>query len=160
MEVKYYTYKSHSHQGEGVDYTGCLQPEVEILVKIILEFFPLHSPVLSCPWVMSYFICAFSSLYKMPLFKMIIHWLCQVLFAALRIFTLCWSTCDLSAATCELLVTACKLLASGVWDPVSWPGRPPTLGAQSLSHWTTREVPTKASWTAPVRGPTGFSKPM
>ena len=50
MEVKYhYTHKSHSRQGEGVDYTGCLHPEVEILIKIILEFFLLHSPVLSCP---------------------------------------------------------------------------------------------------------------
>ena len=31
-----------------------------------------------------------------------------------------------------------------MWDLVPWPGikpRPPVLGAQSLSHWTTREIP-------------------
>ena len=31
-----------------------------------------------------------------------------------------------------------------MWDPVPWPGiepRPPALGAWSLSHWTTSEVP-------------------
>ena len=31
-----------------------------------------------------------------------------------------------------------------MWDPVPWPGiepGPPALVAQSLSHWTTREVP-------------------
>ena len=40
---------------------------------------------------------------------------------------------------CELLVTAC------VWDLVPRPGieprPPPALGAWSLTHWTTREVP-------------------
>ena len=39
---------------------------------------------------------------------------------------------------CELLVVAC------MWDLVPWPGiepGSPALGAQSLSHWTTREVP-------------------
>ena len=37
-----------------------------------------------------------------------------------------------------------QTLSCGVWDLVSWPGvepRPPTLGAQSLSHWSPREVP-------------------
>ena len=32
----------------------------------------------------------------------------------------------------------------GIWDLVSWPGikpGPPALGAQSLSHWTTKWVP-------------------
>ena len=36
-----------------------------------------------------------------------------------------------------LSLSCCK------WDPVPWPGiepRPPALGAQSLSHWTSREV--------------------
>ena len=35
-------------------------------------------------------------------------------------------------------------LSYGVWDLVPQPGiesRPPALGMQSLSHWTTREVP-------------------
>ena len=48
-------------------------------------------------------------------------WLCQVLFVAFRIFT----------------------LHRGIWDLVPWPEikpRPPALGVQSLSHWTTRKV--------------------
>ena len=40
--------------------------------------------------------------------------------------------------------------------------RPPTLGAQSLSHWTTREVPTLASLIL-LKNPTPlvpFSHPL
>ena len=35
-------------------------------------------------------------------------------------------------------------LSCCMWDLVPWPGtepRPPALGAQSVNHWTTREVP-------------------
>ena len=35
-------------------------------------------------------------------------------------------------------------LSCSMWDLVPWPGmepKPPALGAQSLSYWTTREVP-------------------
>ena len=37
-------------------------------------------------------------------------------------------------------------LSYDLWDLVPWPGiepRPPALGVQSFSHWTTREVPEK-----------------
>ena len=37
-------------------------------------------------------------------------------------------------------------LSCSMWDLAPWPGiepGPPALGAQSLSHWTTREVPEK-----------------
>ena len=37
-----------------------------------------------------------------------------------------------------------QTLSGGMWDLVPWPGiepEPPALGAWSLSHWTTREVP-------------------
>ena len=50
----------------------------------------------------------------------------------------------------SFLIEACWILSSGMstfscsmWDLVPWPRikpRPPALGAQSLSHWTTREV--------------------
>ena len=36
-------------------------------------------------------------------------------------------------------------LSCGMWDLAPWPGiepGPPAVGAQRLSHWTTREVPT------------------
>ena len=55
-------------------------------------------------------------------------WLCQILIAASQIFSLPWSMQTLNCV---------------VWDIVHRPGmepRPPALGAQSLSHWTTREV--------------------
>ena len=47
---------------------------------------------------------------------------------------------------------ACKLFSCGMWDLVPWPGidpRPPALGARSLSHWITREVPAYHSWCRP-----------
>ena len=37
-------------------------------------------------------------------------------------------------------------LSCSTWDLIPWPGfepRPPSLGVQSLSHWTTREVPAR-----------------
>ena len=48
---------------------------------------------------------------------------------------------------CWVVVEACRIFFScGVWDRVSWaeikPGHP-TLGAQSLSLWTIREVPSQ-----------------
>ena len=45
---------------------------------------------------------------------------------------------------CPFLVEACKIFSCSMWDLVPRPGiepRPPALGARSLSHWTTREVP-------------------
>ena len=44
----------------------------------------------------------------------------------------------------SMFVEALEFFSCGLWDLVSWPGlepRPPALGVQSLSHWTTREVP-------------------
>ena len=48
---------------------------------------------------------------------------------------------------CQVLVAACGIFHCSIWDLVSWPGieaRLPTLGAQSLSRWTTREIPGSA----------------
>ena len=45
---------------------------------------------------------------------------------------------------CQVLVVACRLFSCGMWDLVPQPRiepRPTALGAQSLSHWTTRKVP-------------------
>ena len=41
------------------------------------------------------------------------------------------------------------ILSYGMWDLVPWPGtepRPLALGVLSLSHWTTKEAPSQASW--------------
>ena len=56
-------------------------------------------------------------------------WVLRVLVAAHRIFCLC----------CGMQVFSCSMR-----NLVPWPGiepRPPALGAQSHSHWTTREAP-------------------
>ena len=42
-----------------------------------------------------------------------------------------------------------EALSCSTWDIVPWPGiepGPPALGVQSLSHWTTREVPNSVFW--------------
>ena len=49
-----------------------------------------------------------------------------------------------------VLVVACRI-SCGMWDLGPWPGikpRPPALGAWSLRHWTTRDVPSQCntSW--------------
>ena len=44
----------------------------------------------------------------------------------------------------DLISCSIRTLSCGMWDVVLWLGiepRPPALGAWSLSHWTTREVP-------------------
>ena len=44
---------------------------------------------------------------------------------------------------CWILVATCKNFSCSLWDLVPWLGllpRYPALGAQRLSHWTTREV--------------------
>ena len=44
----------------------------------------------------------------------------------------------------QLFVVAHGIFSCGMWDLVPWPGiepRPPALGVQTLSHWTTREAP-------------------
>ena len=50
---------------------------------------------------------------------------------------------SLSCSTRDLFVV-CGIFSCGMQDLVPWPGiepRSPALGARSLNHWTTREVP-------------------
>ena len=52
-----------------------------------------------------------------------------------------WLCQDLAS---EIFNSGMLTLWYGMWDLVPWPGvkpQPPALGAWSLSHWTTREVP-------------------
>ena len=45
---------------------------------------------------------------------------------------------------CGIFSCGMRTLSCGMWDLVPWPEiepGPPALGAWSLSHWTTREVP-------------------
>ena len=47
---------------------------------------------------------------------------------------------------CWVLIATCGIFSCGMQDLVPQPGiepGSPTLGAQSLSHWATREVPEK-----------------
>ena len=54
-----------------------------------------------------------------------------------------WSGAPLPSPHCSMQTLIC-----GIWDLVPWPGLEPgfpALGAWSLSHWTTREVPEVSS---------------
>ena len=49
-------------------------------------------------------------------------------------------------ATCKIFSCGRRPLSCGIWDQVPRPEfepGPPALGAWSLSHWTTREVPSR-----------------
>ena len=48
--------------------------------------------------------------------------------------------------SCGIFSCGMRTLSCGMWDLVPWAGiepEPPALGEQSLSHWTTKEVPLK-----------------
>ena len=52
--------------------------------------------------------------------------------------------CRVLVAACGIFVAVGRIFSCSMWDPVPWPEtepRPPASGAQSLSLWTTREVP-------------------
>ena len=71
------------------------------------------------------------------------------------IYLFIWLLCVLVAArgifvegslveACGIFSCGMRTLSCSVWDLVPWPGiepGPPALGAWSLSHWTTSEVP-------------------
>ena len=84
--------------------------------------------------------CAFRIFKKKKTFI----WLCRVLVVSHETFLSLLQHAESLVAACELLVAVFKLINScDMWNLVPWPGmelRPPALGAQSLSHWTTTEV--------------------
>ena len=48
----------------------------------------------------------------------------------------------------SVLAESCEIFSCGMWDRVPWPRvepGPPALGVQTLSHWTTRELPSYLS---------------
>ena len=54
-----------------------------------------------------------------------------------------------SVAACRIFSWGMKTLSFSMWDLVSCPGikpEPLALGAQSLSHWTTTEIPLTYCW--------------
>ena len=79
----------------------------------------------------------FLFLFKKYLFTHLFIWLCWVSFAAHRIFHLYCSMQDLFSYSMQ--TPSCDM-----WGLVPWPGiesGSSALEVQSLSHWTTREVP-------------------
>ena len=80
-------------------------------------------------WVLYYWEPCFFFFFNdaFSILEKIFIWLCQVLVATYRVF-----------------VAACRLFSCSTWDLVPRAGiepRPPALGAWSLNHWSTREVP-------------------
>ena len=73
----------------------------------------------------------------------------QALASGLVFFFFFFKYLFLSTWLCRVLVEACRMfnfslwtLSCGIWYLVPWPGikpGPPALGAQPLSHWSTRE---------------------
>ena len=70
---------------------------------------------------------------------------------------LCW----VLVAECGIFTCSLQTLSCSIWDLVPWPGikpKSPALEAWSLSHWSTREVPSSglliAVWAA------SFSVPL
>ena len=64
-----------------------------------------------------------------------------------------WSHWDLDSIRPQHSLSPIVGLSCGMWDLAPWPGikpRAPALGAQSLSHWTIREVPPNPNWLAVV----------
>ena len=65
------------------------------------------------------------------MFCMFLFWFFKYLFLFIQL--------AVSGLSCTMQTLGC-----GRWDLVSWPGTepgPPALGAESHSHWTTKEVP-------------------
>ena len=91
---------------------------------------------LSCPAVPEFLFF----LKKIYLFNLFIG-LCQFLVVARGIFV---AACGIFVAACGIFVAACGLFICSMWDLSSLTRDrtgPPALGVQSLSLWTTREVP-------------------
>ena len=89
-----------------------------------------------------WFLC--TRLHAKPFIFYIFIWLCQILAAAHRISDRHQGMQDLLTAVCRILSYGMQTLSYGMWDLVPSPGiepGPPALEAQSLSLWTTKEVP-------------------
>ena len=98
--------------------------------KLCLLWF-LHCMWILYHWATSEARTCYSSFLRYLLIHLFI-WLYQILVVACRIFSFGMWT-----------------LSFGIWDLIPWPGIepiPPVLGAWSLSHWTTREIPYYYSW--------------
>ena len=76
------------------------------------------------------------------------HLLSFLIFTYLFILAALALRCGTRDLRCGMWTLSC-----GMWDLVPWPGiepGPPALGAQSLSHWTTRDIPQSLSSKSPT----------
>ena len=73
----------------------------------------------------------------------------------ISLFWLCWVSVTIHGIfSCDM-----QTLSYGMWDLVPWPRiepGPPTLGAQSLNHWTTKDVPSNCLCNQPLLVLAGF----
>ena len=70
-------------------------------------------------------------------------WLVCFIFKNIYFYLFIWPH-QVSVEAHGIFSCGMQTLSCGMWDLVPWPGiepRPPALGVQSLSYWTTREVP-------------------
>ena len=76
----------------------------------------------------------------------LVFWMLMVVFFFKYLFIY---LCQALVAACGIFSCVMQTLRSSAWDLVPWPGtepRAPALGAQSLSHWTSKEVPWRLSF--------------
>ena len=115
----------------------CLNSSLLLLIKSNTTFLPFKDT----HWL-KHFVNPWPTLYLAPQYSIImagnIYWfLCTRLHAKPFIFYIfIW--------LCQILAAAGGIFSWGVWDLDPCPeikSRTPALGAQSLSHWTTREGP-------------------
>ena len=108
-----------------------LNLRVSLVLWVCVCVFTSYCCCCSYHWTRHLFLLLYSSWVFFFLIFIYLFWLYRVLVAVRGIFFFL-------VAACGLLVAAC------MWDLVPWPGiepRPPALGAWSLTHWTTREIP-------------------
>ena len=108
-----------------------------------IDFFPftLSLPASNISFSRSSFFLFFVFCFALPFFFLIY-------LAALALSCGTRVCCRMRDLCCGLwglfLVAASRIFSCGMWDLVPWLGiepGPPALGAWSLNHWTTREVP-------------------
>ena len=103
-------------------------------LKLCLLWF-LHCMWILYHWATSEARICYSSFLRYLLMHLFI-WLYQILVVACRIFSF--------SVACRIFSFGMWTLSFGIWDLIPWPGIepiPPVLGAWSLIHWTTREIP-------------------
>ena len=87
-------------------------------------------------------------------------WTRLAVFFKKKFFFLIW-LCQVLVVDLQSSLWAHGIFNCVMWNLIPWPGikpRPPPLRTQSVSHWTTREIPRLVIFTLNFHGVQGFQK--